>query len=61
VIFEHMQFNHQSQLTEESAEQFVMDAYTLAENCDYSYMMDNMIQDGLVVGIQNADCHNSCS
>jgi len=56
-----MQFNHQSQLTEESAEQFVMDAYTLAENCDYSYMMDNMIQDGLVVGIQNADCHNSCS
>jgi len=29
-----------------------MNLYTLAENCDYS----DMIQDRLVVGIQNAHC-----
>lgn len=33
-----------------------MNLYTLAENCDYSDMMDKMIQDRLVVGIQNAHC-----
>jgi len=30
-----------------------MELYTLAKNCNYGEMMDEMIQDWLVVGIQD--------
>lgn len=53
VIFERARFNRRSQLAGESAEQFIMELYTLAKNCNYGEMMDEMIQDWLVVGIQD--------
>ena len=54
VIFERARFNRRSQLVGESAEQFIMEICTLAEHCNYGDMMDEMIRDRLVVGIQDA-------
>ena len=54
VIFERARFNRRSQLAGESAEQFIMELYTLAKNCNYGDMTDEMIRDRLVVGIQDA-------
>ena len=54
VIFERARFNRRSQLVGESAEQFIMELYTLAEHCNYGDMTDEMIRDRLVVGIQDA-------
>jgi len=53
VIFERARFNRRSQLAGESAEQFIMELYTLAKNCNYGDMTDEMIRDWLVVGIQD--------
>ena len=53
VIFKGAKFNRRTQLEGESTEQFIMDLYTLAENCDYGMLKDEMIQDRMVVGIRN--------
>ena len=37
----------------ESVEQFITSLYTLAENCDYGDLKDQMIRDHIVVGIRN--------
>ena len=54
VIFERARFNRRSQLEGESAEKFIMELYTLAENCAYGDMTDEVIRDRLVVGIRDA-------
>ena len=54
VIFERARFYRRSQLVGESAEQFIMELYTLAEHCNYGDMTDEMIRDRLVVGVQDA-------
>ena len=53
VIFERAKFNRRAQLEGESVEQFIMDLYTLVENCDYGRLKDEMIRDGIVVRIRN--------
>ena len=51
VIFERARFNRCCQAVGESVEQFITSLYTLAENCDYSDLKDQMIHDCIVVGI----------
>ena len=42
------------QLDGESAEQYIMELYKLAENCDYGGMKEELIRDRLVVGIKDS-------
>ena len=53
VIFERACFNKRNQLCGESAEQYIMELYTLAENCNYGDLTSEMMLDKLVVGIQD--------
>ena len=54
VIFERARFNLRSQQEGESAEEFIMALYSLAEDCDYEEWKEEMIRDRLVVGIRDA-------
>ena len=51
VIYERARFNRRSQQEGETAKQFIMNLYKLADNCDYNEFKDDMIRDRLVVGI----------
>ena len=51
VIFERARFNRRNQQDGETAEQYIMELYKLAENCNYGALFDEMIRDRLVVGI----------
>ena len=53
VIFERARFNQRYQHEGETAEQYIMELYRLAENCDYGGLKDEMIRDRLVVGIRD--------
>ena len=53
VIFERAQFKHQCQLPGESAEQYLVELYNLAEHCNYGDLKSEMIRDHLIVGILN--------
>ena len=52
-IFERARFNRRNQLEGGSAEQYIMELYKLAENCNYGDMKTEMIRDRLVVGIRD--------
>ena len=54
VIFERARFNCRNQLKGESAEQYIIDLYRLAETCgcEYGDMTSQMIRNRLVVGIK---------
>ena len=52
VIFERARFNCRFQAVGESVEQFIISLYTLAENCDYCDLKDQMIHNRIVVGIR---------
>ena len=54
VIFERARFDRRNQLDGETAEQYIMELYRLAESCDYGDLKDEMIRDRLVVGIRDA-------
>ena len=54
VIFERARFNRRNQTPGESAEQYIMELYKLAEDCEYGAMKEEMIRDRLVVGIRDA-------
>ena len=54
VIFERARFNRRNQLEGETAEQYIMELYRLAESCNYGDLKDEMIRDRLVVGIRDA-------
>ncbi|KAL5506839.1 hypothetical protein EMCRGX_G008586 [Ephydatia muelleri] len=54
IIFERARFNRRAQRDGESVEQYISDLYSLAENCEYGAMKDEMIRDRLVVGL--LDC-----
>ena len=54
VIFERARFNRRSQEKGETAEKYITELYTLAENCNYDEFRDEMIRDRLVVGIRDA-------
>ena len=53
VIYERACFNCRNQLQGETAEQYIMALYALADNCDYGTMKEELIRDRLVVGIVN--------
>ena len=53
VFYERTRFNRRSQLPGESAEQYIMQLYRLAETCNYGDLKVEMICDRLVVGIRN--------
>ena len=54
VIFERARFNRRNQLDGETAEQYIMELYRLAESCDYGDLKDEMIRDRLVVVVRDA-------
>ena len=54
VIYERIRFNRRNQLENETAEQYIMELYRLAESCDYGALRNEMIRDRLVVGIRDA-------
>ena len=53
VIYERARFNRRNQLPGETADQYIMALHTLAVNCDYRDMEEDLIRDGLVVGIRD--------
>lgn len=53
VIYERARFNRRNQQCGETAEQYIMALYDLAEYCDYGEMTEEMIRDRLVVGIRD--------
>ena len=53
IIFERARFNRRSQLPEESAEQFIISLYGLADGCEYGDLKEEMIRDRIVVGIRD--------
>ena len=54
VIYERARFNRRSQQSGETAEQYIMSLYDLAEHCEYGDMKEEMIRDRLVVGIRDS-------
>ena len=53
IIFERARFNRRMQEEEESVEQFITSLYSLADNCEYGNMKEELIRDRLVVGIKD--------
>ena len=53
VIYERAKFNSRRQEPDEPVEAFITSLYTLAEHCGYEALHDEMIRDGIVVGIQD--------
>ena len=54
VIYERARFNQRNQQSGETAEQYIMALYDLAQHCDYGEMKNEMIRDRLVVGIRDS-------
>ena len=52
VIYERTRFNRRIQQAGETAEQYIVAPYSLAENCEYGAMKEKLIRDRLVVGIR---------
>jgi len=52
VIFERAYFNRRLQMDGETAEQFIIDLYHLAEFCNYGDLTSEMIRDRVIVGIR---------
>ena len=53
MIYKQAQFNRKNQLPGETADQYIMALLTLAVNCDYRDMEEDLIRDRLVVGIRD--------
>ena len=53
VVFEQAHFNRRNQQQGESAEQYIIVLYELAEDCEYEALYSEMIRDRLVVGIRD--------
>ena len=53
VIYERARFNRRDQQSGETAEQYIMTLYDLAEHCDYGTLTEELIRDRLVVGIRD--------
>ena len=52
-IFERARFNQRCQTEGESVEQFITTVYSLAENCEFGVLTDELIRDRIVVGISD--------
>ena len=53
IIFERARFNRRTQEEDESVKQFITSLYSLADNCEYCDMKEELIRDRLVVGIKD--------
>lgn len=53
VIYERARFNQRVQQTNETVDSFITALYTLAENCSYGALHDELIRDRLVVGLRD--------
>ena len=53
VMFERAKFNNRIQQQEESVDNFITSLYSLAENCGYGSLKEEMIRDRLVVGLKD--------
>ena len=54
VIFERAKFNSRKQEPSEPVDVFITALYTLAENCNYGTLHDEMVRDRIVVGIRDS-------
>ena len=53
IIYERARFNTRVQQEGESAEQYVIALHSLAENCEYGTLKEDLIWDRLVIGIRH--------
>ena len=53
VIFERAKFNLRGQQDGESVDKFITDLYCLAEYCEFGTLRDDILRDGIVVGIKD--------
>ena len=53
IIFERARFHRRCQTDGESVEQFITTVYSLAENCEFGVLTDELIRDRIVVGISD--------
>ena len=53
VIFERARFNRRNQQQGDSAEQYIIVLYELADDCEYGALHSEMIRDRLIVGIRD--------
>lgn len=53
MIYDRAHFNRRIQLPGESAEQYILTLHTLAANCKYGEMKEQLIRDRLVIGIRD--------
>ena len=54
VIFERVRFNQRSQGETETAEQFITSLYSLAADCEFGELKEQLIRDRIVVGIRDS-------
>ena len=60
VIYERARFNRRNQQSGETAENYIVALYELAEHCDYSDMTEELIRDRLIVGIRAGRSPRNC-
>ena len=53
VIYERARFNQRVQQANETVDSFITALYTLAENCSYGALHDELLRDRLVVGLRD--------
>ena len=53
LTYERARFNRRKQQKGESVELFITDLHHLVKNCEYGTLKDQMIRDGLVIGIRD--------
>ena len=54
VIFERARFNQRSQGETETADQFITSLYSLAADCEFGVLKEQLIRDRIVVGIRDS-------
>ena len=53
VIYERARFNSRNQLEGEPVEQYVLSLHSLARNCEYGTLQEELIRDRIVIGIRD--------
>lgn len=53
VILERTKFNQRIQMADESVDTFVTSLFSLAENCKFGILHDELIRDKIVVGLRD--------
>ena len=53
IIYERTRFNSRNQLEGEPVEQYVLSLHSLARNCEYGTLREELIRDRIVMGIRH--------